>query len=49
MEPKLYFRYSDLFDREPTMDELADLLRGIPIRHAIYTLSALNLCLRVAM
>lgn len=49
MEPKLYFRYSDLFDREPTMDELVDLLRGIPIRHAIYTLSFLNLCLRVAM
>ncbi len=31
------------------MDELIDLLRGIPIRHALYTLSSLNLCLRVAM
>lgn len=31
------------------MDELIDLLRGVPVRHAIYTLSSLNLCLRVAM
>jgi hypothetical protein len=49
MIPKLYLRYSDLFDHEPTKDELIDLLRGIPIRHALYTLSSLNLCLRVAM
>lgn len=49
MKPRLYLRYSDLFDREPTVDELIDSLRGIPIRHALYTLSALNLCLRVAM
>jgi hypothetical protein len=49
MKHKLYFRYSDLFDREPTMDELIDLLRDIPIRHAIHTLSYVNLSVRVAM
>lgn len=49
MTPKLYVRYSELFDREPTMKDLIDLLSGIPVRHAVYTISSLNLRLRVAM
>jgi hypothetical protein len=49
VRPTLYFRYSDLFDREPTREELIDLIRDIPTRHAIYVLSNINLCLRVAL
>ncbi|NUQ27721.1 MAG: hypothetical protein HOQ35_04290 [Acidobacteriaceae bacterium] len=49
MEPKLYLRFEDLFDHKPTMDELVSLLRGIPLRHAMYRLTSLNQCLRVVM
>ena len=41
--------YFDLFDRKPTMDELVDLLKPIPLRHAIHVLSRINLGLRYAM
>jgi hypothetical protein len=41
--------YFDLFDRKATMDELVDLLKPIPLRHAIHVLSRINLGLRYAM
>lgn len=47
--PKLYLRFSDLFDREPTSTELIELLKDIPGCHAIYTPTSLNQCLRVVM
>jgi hypothetical protein len=49
MEPKLYLRFSDLFDREPRTTELIELLDRIPLRHAVYVLTSINQCLRVAM
>jgi hypothetical protein len=49
MKPGLYLCYSDLFDRRPTMAELVVLLEGIPLRHAAFVLSYINLVVRSAM
>ena len=49
MSAGVYLSYSDLFDCKPTIDELIDLLKPIPLRHAIYVLSRINLGLRYAM
>lgn len=49
MEPRLYIRFSDLFDREPSLSDLITSLKDIPVRHALYALSTINLCLRIAM
>jgi hypothetical protein len=49
MIPRLYLCYSELFDRQPTKAELIDLIKGVPLRHATFVLSYLNLVLRYAM
>ena len=41
--------YSELFDRQPTTDELIKLIESVPLRHAAFVLSGVNLTLRHAM
>jgi len=43
------FSYSDVFDRQPTKAELIALVEKMPLRHAIFVLSRINLALRYAM
>jgi hypothetical protein len=43
------FSYSDIFDRQPTKAELITLVEKIPLRHAIFVISRINLALRYAM
>lgn len=49
MSAGVYLTYSDLFDRKPTTDELLELIKTIPLRHAIHAVSRINLGLRYAM
>jgi hypothetical protein len=43
------FSYSDLFDRQATKEELIALIEKIPLRHAVFVISRINLALRYAM
>jgi hypothetical protein len=43
------FTFSELFDRHPTMDELVETVRGIPLKHAVHVILAMNLFIRFAM
>lgn len=43
------FSYSDVFDRQPTKAELVALVEQIPLRHATFVISRINLALRYAM
>ena len=43
------FSYSDVFDRQPTHSELVALVETIPLRHATFVISRINLALRFAM
>ena len=45
----IYITYSELFDRQPTLAELVELIKPLPLRHAAYNLSLINLALRYAM
>jgi hypothetical protein len=43
------FSYSDVFDRQATTEELIALVEKIPLRHAVFVISRINLALRYAM
>jgi hypothetical protein len=43
------FSYSDVFDRQPTHAELIALVETIPLRHAAFVISRINMALRFAM
>jgi len=43
------FSYSDVFDRQPTKEELIAFIEKIPLRHAAFVISRINLALRYAM
>jgi hypothetical protein len=43
------FTYSELFDRQPTMEELTEVIKRLPLRHAAFVLSRINLLLRCSM
>src|SRR5271170_7097060 len=49
MIPKIIIMYSEIFDSRPTMDELIDLIKPLPLRHAALILSYINLVVRYGM
>lgn len=49
MTPGVNLTYSDLFDRQPTMAELIELIQQVPLRHAAWTLARINMALRYVL
>lgn len=43
------FSYSDVFDRQPSKEELIAFIEKIPLRHAIFVISRINLAVRYTM
>jgi uncharacterized protein (DUF362 family) len=44
-----YITFAELFDRQPTLDEVAEIVEKLPLREAAWTLCRMNLALRFAM
>jgi hypothetical protein len=49
MIPATYLTFPELFDRRATMEGLVELVKGVPLHHAAFVLSYLNLALRYAV
>ncbi|MGO8757627.1 MAG: hypothetical protein ACLQG3_05835 [Terracidiphilus sp.] len=49
MDSGVCFTFSELFDRHPTVGELIETVRGIPLKHAVHVILAMNLFVRFAM
>ena len=49
MEARTYVTFSELFDRRPVMHELVELIKKIPLRHAVLVISRLNMAVRFVM
>jgi hypothetical protein len=49
MKSAVIFTYADVLDRQPTKAELIALIEQIPLRHATFVISRINLALRYAM
>src|SRR5260370_20788219 len=49
MTPGIFLSYSELFDRQPTVDELIELVKRVPLRPGTLVVSRRNLALRYSM
>jgi hypothetical protein len=49
MKPQVCFSFSDIFDRHPSMTDVIDSIRWIPLRHAVHVISYINSAVRYAL
>ena len=49
MNPKVCFSFSEVFDHHPSMTELIDSIRWIPLRHAVHVISYINSAVRYSL
>ncbi len=49
MKPSLVFSFSEVLDRRPTLEEMTQVIKQIPLLHVLDALSRLNLFVRYSM